>query len=200
MRAIKSALVPFLSCFLLSAAANAQVQVPPSFPSLPRTAALAPEVASDVTKKGYHVAEINGSGTYLLTDGGSQAWAIVTERGVILVDAPEPLPFLPPLQVVPAIAEITDKPITHLIYSHAHSDHIGGAGTVVKAFPDVRIIAHKRTKEILERAKDPRRPVPHQAFEETLKLDIGGKRLELSYHGNIHEEAISGSMRHASAS
>jgi hypothetical protein len=108
MRAIKSALVPFLSCFLLSAAANAQVQVPPSFPSLPRTAALAPEVASDVTKKGYHVAEINGSGTYLITDGGSQAWAIVTERGVILVDAPEPLPFLPPLQVVPAIAEVTD--------------------------------------------------------------------------------------------
>lgn len=162
--------------------------MPPSFPSLPRTAALAPEVASDVTKKGYHVAEINGSGTYLITDGGSQAWAIVTERGVILVDAHEPLPFLPPLQVVPAIAEITDKPITHLIYSHAHSDHIGGAGTVVKAFPDVRIIAHKRTKEILERAKDPRRPMPHQAFEETLKLDISGKRLELSYHGNIHEE------------
>jgi hypothetical protein len=27
-------------------------------------------------KKGYHVAEINRSGTYLITDGGSQAWAI----------------------------------------------------------------------------------------------------------------------------
>ena len=69
--------------------------------------------------------------------------------------------------MVPAIAEITDKPITHLIYSHAHSDHIGGAYTVVKAFPDVKVIAHKRTKEILVRAKDPKRPVPHQAFEET---------------------------------
>ena len=94
MRAIlKSALGPFLSGLLLSAAANAQVQVPSSFPSLPPTASLAANVASDVMKKGYHVAEINGSGTYLITDGSSQAWAIVTERGVILVDVPEPLPF-----------------------------------------------------------------------------------------------------------
>ena len=31
------------------------------------------------------------AGTYLITDGGSQAWAIVTQRGVILVDVPEPL-------------------------------------------------------------------------------------------------------------
>ena len=189
MRAIpKFALVPLFGGLLLSAAAHAQVKVAPFFPSLPATAALAPEVARDVGKKGYHVAEINRSGTYLITDGGFQAWAIVTERGVILVDVPEPLPFRPPLQVVPAIAEITDKPITHLIYSHAHSDHIGGAGTVVEAFPDVKIIAHKRTKEILVRANDPRRPVPHQAFEENLHLDIGGKRLELSYQDNIHQE------------
>jgi glyoxylase-like metal-dependent hydrolase (beta-lactamase superfamily II) len=189
MRAmLKSTLMPFLSGLLLSAAVNAEVKVPKSFPSLPATAALAPEVASDVKKKGYHVSEINRSGTYLITDGGSQAWAILTERGVILVDVPEPLPFSAPLRVVPAVAEITEKPITHLIYSHAHTDHIGGAGTVLAAFPDVRIIAHKRTKEILERANDPRRPVPHQAFEENLHLDIGGKRLELSYHGNIHQE------------
>jgi glyoxylase-like metal-dependent hydrolase (beta-lactamase superfamily II) len=189
MRAmLKSALVPFFSGLLLSAAANAQVTVAPFFPTLPATAALAPEVASDVSKKGYHVAQIERSGTYLITDGGYQAWAIVTQRGVILVDVPEPLPFRPPLNVVKAIAEITDKPITHMIYSHAHSDHIGGAGKVVAAFPDVKIIAHQRTKEILVRAKDPKRPVPHQAFEENLHLDIGGKRLELSYHGNIHQE------------
>jgi hypothetical protein len=51
-------------------------------------------VGGDVSKKGYHVAEINRSRTYLMIDGGSQAWAIVTQRGVILVDVPEPLPFL----------------------------------------------------------------------------------------------------------
>ena len=50
-------------------------------------------VGGDVRKKGYHVAEINRSGTYPITDGGSQAWAIVTQRGVILVDVPETLLF-----------------------------------------------------------------------------------------------------------
>jgi glyoxylase-like metal-dependent hydrolase (beta-lactamase superfamily II) len=134
---------------VLGAAAHAQVTVAPFVPSLPVTASLGPEVAADVRAKGCHVAEIMRSGTYLITDGGSQAWAIVTQRGVILVDVPEPLPFAAPLQVVKAIAEVTDKPITHMIYSHAHSDHIGGARTVVDAFPNVKIIAHKRTKEIL---------------------------------------------------
>jgi hypothetical protein len=50
-------------------------------------------VSGNVSRRGYHVAEINRSGTYLITDGGSQAWAIVTQRGVILVDVPEPPPF-----------------------------------------------------------------------------------------------------------
>jgi flavorubredoxin len=59
---------------------------------------------------------------------------------------------------------------------------------VVEAFPDVKIIAHKRTKGILVWANDPRRPAPHQAFEENLHFDIGGKRLDLSYHSSIHQE------------
>ena len=55
----------------------------------------------------------------------------MTQRGVILVDVPEPLLFRPPLRVVPAIAEITGKPIARLTYSHAHSDHIAGAHLVL---------------------------------------------------------------------
>ena len=66
---LKSTLEPLLTGLLLSAAANAQVRVPKFFPSLPHTASLAPEVASDVSKKGYHVAQIKRSGTYLITDG-----------------------------------------------------------------------------------------------------------------------------------
>lgn len=186
---LRSALLPLLGSLLFGSAALAEVSVVPApFPGLAPTAALAPEVANDVNTKGYHVSEINGSGTYLITDGNYQAWAIVTRRGVVLVDAPEPLPFFPPLPVLQAVAEVTGKPITHLIYSHAHTDHIGGAGRVVAAFPHVRIIAHEQTKELLERANDPRRPVPHRTFERKRHLNIGGTRLELSYHGNTHVE------------
>lgn len=93
------ALVALLAGLLLGFAAHAEIRVvPPPFPALPPTAALAPEVANDLNAKGYHIAEINGSGTYLITDGNYQAWAIVTNRGVVLVDAPLPLPFFPPLR------------------------------------------------------------------------------------------------------
>jgi glyoxylase-like metal-dependent hydrolase (beta-lactamase superfamily II) len=86
----------------------------------------------------------------------------VTQRGVVQVDVPEPLPFRPPLQVLPAIAEISDKPITRLIYSHAHSDHIGGAGTVVEAFPgrqDHRPQAHEGNPGASETTRVARRHI-----------------------------------------
>lgn len=90
--------------------------------------------------------------------------------------------------MVEAVAEVTDLPITHLIYSHAHTDHIGGAGEVVAAFPNVRIFAHEETKELLQQANDPRRPLPHQVFKKNTHLQVGGRRLVLSYRGNIHME------------
>lgn len=180
--------LPLFGGLLFLHPAMAEVRVPPVIPALPPTAALAPDVANDINAKGYHVEEINGSGIFWITDGNYHAMAVVTRDGVILVDAPEPLPFFPPMAVLPAVAEITDKPITHLIYSHAHTDHIGGAGKVVAAFPNVKIIAHEDTRQILLREADPRRPLPTETFEKKMNLAVGGKRLELSSFGNTHVE------------
>jgi glyoxylase-like metal-dependent hydrolase (beta-lactamase superfamily II) len=48
-----------------------------------------------------------------------------------------------------AIVEVTDKPITHVIYSHAHLDHIGA----VRLFPkNATPIAHQDTPAELKRA------------------------------------------------
>ena len=44
------------------------------------------------------------------------------EEGVVVVDAPPAYAS----HISTAIAEVTDKPITHLVYSHYHADHIGG--------------------------------------------------------------------------
>ncbi|NJN81758.1 MAG: MBL fold metallo-hydrolase [Caldilineaceae bacterium] len=49
---------------------------------------------------------------------------MVTGEGVIVVDAPPTIGE----KALAAIAEVTDEPITHVIYSHAHADHIGAAG------------------------------------------------------------------------
>jgi glyoxylase-like metal-dependent hydrolase (beta-lactamase superfamily II) len=129
--------------------------------------------------KGYRLQEL-GKGLYMITDNVYQSMFLVYETGVVVIDAPAPFaPF-----ILKAIAEVTDKPIMSIIYSHAHYDHIGAAGGL-GGHPV--IIAQEETKQLLLRAKDPNRPVPTVTFKDTYKLKAGSQTLELSYHGNAHE-------------
>ena len=57
-------------------------------------------------------------------DGLYQAMFLTTGEGVIVVDAPPNLGQ----KLLDAIADTTDEPITHVVYSHGHADHIGSAG------------------------------------------------------------------------
>jgi glyoxylase-like metal-dependent hydrolase (beta-lactamase superfamily II) len=129
--------------------------------------------------KGYRLQTL-GRGLYMVTENVYQSMFMVYEDGVVVIDAPPSLgAFLPK-----AIAEITDKPITHIIYSHAHADHIAGARSL-GGHPI--IIAHAETKRLLERAHDANRPVPTKTFTDHYTLKVGSQTLELSYHGNGHE-------------
>lgn len=44
--------------------------------------------------------------------------------------------------VVSKIKAITDKPVSHIINTHWHDDHLNGNATFKNAFPDAEIIAH----------------------------------------------------------
>jgi glyoxylase-like metal-dependent hydrolase (beta-lactamase superfamily II) len=154
-----------------------------AFPPLPPTA-VGPAIPPN---PGYIVQNIRGN-VFWTTDGNYQAMFIVTRNGVVLVDAPDPLPFFPPLPVLNAIKSVTGMPVTHLIYSHAHTDHIAGAGLVKEAFPNVEIVAQEETKRILEAENDPRRPIPTETFKNEKVLNIGGELIELRYFGNTHIE------------
>lgn len=130
--------------------------------------------------KGYRL-QMLGKDLYLITDNGIQCMFMVYENGVVLADAPEVLvPY-----IKKAIAEVTDKPITHLIYSHWHADHIGGSGSL-KLGKNTIIIAQEETKKLLVRAQDPARPIPTISFKDKYILKVGSQTLELSYHGNGH--------------
>ncbi|MFL5808394.1 MAG: MBL fold metallo-hydrolase [Flavisolibacter sp.] len=131
--------------------------------------------------KGYRVQEL-GKGLYMITDNAYQSMFMVYEKGVVVVDAPPPFAQ----HILQAIRQVTDKPITHLIYSHSHADHIGGTKTL-NLDKRVVIIAHEETKRLLLRAKDPNRPVPTMTFQDKYTLKVGGQMLELSYHGLAHE-------------
>jgi glyoxylase-like metal-dependent hydrolase (beta-lactamase superfamily II) len=85
--------------------------------------------------------------------------------------------------ILAAIESVTDQKVTHVIYSHSHSDHIGAAIMYGK---DVQIYAHAYTLENLKRFPDPQIPLPTHTFETELILEVNGSILELSYKGENH--------------
>ena len=150
------------------------------------TAAQIPESAKGpaIPEKGYLVEEIRDN-LYWVTDGTYNTMFLVTDEGVVAVDAPPSIGQ----NYLKAIAEVTDKPITHVIYSHAHLDHIGAAGM----FPEnATYIAHEETANELQRAVNlavndsmiP--PVPTITFPNNYTLQIGNQTLNLDYYGVNH--------------
>jgi glyoxylase-like metal-dependent hydrolase (beta-lactamase superfamily II) len=148
---------------------------PATFMRIP-AAARGPDLDQE---KGYRIESL-GAGLYMVTDNAYQSMFMVYDNGVVVVDAPPSYAR----KLKHAIAEVTDKPITHLIYSHAHADHIGGAGGLGGT---PVIIAHSETKRLLERDADSQRPIPTVTFEDRYSLKLGAQVLELSYPGNGHE-------------
>ena len=98
---------------------------------------------------------------------------LVYDDGVVVVDAPPPFAQ----HIRSAIAEVTNKPITHVIYSHSHIDHIGGTSSLGG---QPVILAQEETKRLLARAKDPSRPLPTVTFADRYTLKVGSQVLELS--------------------
>lgn len=116
--------------------------------------------------KGYYVAEIKkGTGVYWVTEGSHQVMFFTTGKGVVVVDAP---PIFGD-KVSKAIAEVTKEPVTHLIYTHYHADHIAGAFQFPKG---IQIISSESVKAKLKELQSMKRDVPFGTF-------VGGKPVEL---------------------
>ena len=76
------------------------------------------------------------------------------------------------------LATITDKPITHLIYSHSHGDHASGGKVYVDA--GARVIAQANAPDAIDGVK------PDERFDDTKTLEVGGKTFELTWLGEGH--------------
>ncbi|MET7399339.1 MBL fold metallo-hydrolase [Dactylosporangium sp. NPDC005572] len=143
-------------------------------PALTR-AHVQPDGVTDL-RDGFLIREI-GRGVFMLTNGNYQSVFLTTGEGVVLVDAPEPL-----VRHLPAaVAEVTDEPITTVVYSHGHSDHIGG--THLLADPTLEIIAEARIAEFIATKNDPRRPRPTRSFKDRMTLRKGSRTIEFVRDG-----------------
>jgi glyoxylase-like metal-dependent hydrolase (beta-lactamase superfamily II) len=145
-----------------------------------------PEAAQGppIPAKGYLVQQIGG-GLYWLTDGAYQTMFMVTDKGVVAVDAPATIGN----NYLKAIAEVTTKPVTYVIYSHAHIDHIGAAGIFPK---NATFISQQETAAELQSAKSVAKnasmvpPIPTVTFAKNYTLQIGNQTLKLDYYGVNH--------------
>lgn len=137
-----------------------------------------------IPSKGYLVGKL-GDNLYSVTDGAYNTMFMVTDKGVVAVDAPPSLGQ----KYLKAIAEVTNKPVNYLIYSHAHIDHIGAAGLFPK---NVSVIAQEETARELQSAKAVAKnvtmvpPIPTITFSKNYTLTIGNQTLKLDYYGSNH--------------
>lgn len=77
---------------------------------------------------------------------------VVTDRGVVVFDAGGS-----PLMgesIVAKVRSVTGKPITHVVISHWHGDHMRGLQSIQSAFPNVEIFAHPFSRDFIVTTQD----------------------------------------------
>ncbi len=102
---------------------------------------------------------------------------VVTKAGVVVVD---PISKDAARWLRDNLKTITDKPVSHLIYSHSDLDHASGG----KVYTGAKVIAHANAPEALDGV------VPDKRFDDQMKLKVGDKILELTWLGEGHAKDL----------
>ena len=106
---------------------------------------------------------------YVITGGGGNTAAFVTDGGVVVVDTKNPNWGE---AILDKIKTVTDQPVTMIVNTHTHGDHVGS--NIDFPLP-VEVVAHANTKSNMERmpafqSADGRRYLPGQTYTDTLTL------------------------------
>jgi glyoxylase-like metal-dependent hydrolase (beta-lactamase superfamily II) len=108
---------------------------------------------------------------------------IVTPEGVIATDPINPTVARLYLR---AIRDVTRQPIRYVIYSHDHTDHIGG-GAVFR--DTARFVAHENAAARIRERHNPDIVPPDITFRDKYELVVGGTRVRLVYLGENHSSS-----------
>jgi glyoxylase-like metal-dependent hydrolase (beta-lactamase superfamily II) len=96
---------------------------------------------------------------------------LVTDEGIIVTD---PVTEEAALWLKEELKRRFNKPVRYMIYSHHHSDHIGGAN--IFAGESVSIVSHQLAKEALIKLDDTAKlPIPDITFDNEMTISLGGK-------------------------
>ena len=121
---------------------------------------------------------------WVLRGGGGNTAVFATSDGVTVVDAKNPGWGKP---VLDKIKELTSKPVTTLINTHTHGDHVSGN---VEFPATVEVIAQENTKANMEKMpifkENNGAGMARRTFKDRLTLGKGADQIDLYYFGRGH--------------
>ena len=135
---------------------------------------------------------------YLMKGGGGNSAVFITANGVVVVDTKNPGWGQPLLD---KIKSVTDKPVTMIINTHTHGDHVSGN---VEFPATVDVVTHENTKANMEFMRIPSgitpapgtpanifkenggRGMAKRTFKDKMTLGSGNDRIDLYYFGRGH--------------
>jgi glyoxylase-like metal-dependent hydrolase (beta-lactamase superfamily II) len=135
---------------------------------------------------------------YMLKNGGGNTAVFVGSTGVVVVDTKNPGWGQP---ILDKIKELTPKPVTTIINTHTHGDHVSGN---VEFPATVDIIVQENTKTNMEKMMSPPgmgapgaapptifqqnngKGMPKRTFKDTLTIGKGADEIDLYYFGRGH--------------
>jgi glyoxylase-like metal-dependent hydrolase (beta-lactamase superfamily II) len=121
----------------------------------------------------------------VITGSGGNTAAFITKKGVVVVDTkyanngPD---------ILEKIKSVTTKPVTMVINTHTHGDHVGGNGAFTGA---VEFIAHENCKASMEKmpqfqSEESKKFLPGKTYKEKLSLLSGADKIDLYHFGRGH--------------
>ena len=166
--------------------AGGALAAPAAADTLPDYAPIPPSALGPaINAQGYFVGRVEKN-LYWVTDGTYQAAFLTTPEGVVLFDAPPTIGhnLQRAIDQIASTTGVSNK-VTHLVYSHHHTDHVGASPLFGRR---VIRVGHAETKRHLARDNGPYQqvPLPDVTFETQRTLHVGGERIELAWHGTNH--------------
>jgi len=133
---------------------------------------------------------------FMLKGGGGNTAVFVGTTGVVVVDTKNPGWGQP---ILDKIKELTPKPVTTIINTHTHGDHVSGN---VEFPATVDIIVQENTKTNMEKMMNPPwappaqtptifqqnngKGMPKQTFKDKMTIGKGSDEIDLYYFGRGH--------------
>lgn len=120
---------------------------------------------------------------YKIFGAGGNTTFFVRSDGVVLVDTKVARNGE---AILAKVREVTDKPVTMIINTHSHPDHMGSNAEINTARGSVQIVGHANTAARM--AAMPNTPKVGTTFQDKLTLGTGKDQIDLYYFGAAHTD------------